>query len=159
VPHRVAKEQRSLGEIAYIPGENAALRGLGEVNRGVVREVGRRCPDQAIATIDQDATIISSRKQEALRTYEGERGYQPMLAVWAEMNLVLADEFRDGSVPAAYQGLAVAKAAYAALPSTVKEFYYRGDAACHEHGLVDWLRNEKRDEGPQGFIGLASARA
>ena len=82
-----------------------------------------------------------------------------MLAVWAEMNLILADEFRDGNVPAAYQGLAVAKAAYAALPSTVKEYYYRGDSACHEHGLVDWLRNEKREEGPQGFIGFAiSAR-
>ena len=49
--------------------------------------------------------------------------------------------------------------AYAALPSTVKEFYYRGDSACHEHGLVDWLRNEQREEGPQGFIGFAiSAR-
>jgi hypothetical protein len=67
----------------------------------VVREVGRRCGEQKIATIDQDATIIGSRKQEALRTDEGERGYQPMLAVWAEMNLVLADEFRDGNVPAA----------------------------------------------------------
>ena len=28
-----ARQQRSLGEIAYIPGENAALQGLGEVNR------------------------------------------------------------------------------------------------------------------------------
>jgi hypothetical protein len=80
------------------------LQGLGKVNRDLVREVGGRCEDQRIATIDQDATIIGSRKQEALRTYEGERGYQPMLAVWAEMNLVLADEFRDGNVPAAYQG-------------------------------------------------------
>ena len=73
-----ARQQRGLGEIAYIPGENAALRGLGEVNRDLVREVGRRCADQKIATVDQDATIIESRKQEALRTYEGERGYQPM---------------------------------------------------------------------------------
>ena len=59
-----AKQHRSLGEIAYIPGENAALSGLGEVNR----EVGRRGPDQRIATIDQDATIIESRQREALRT-------------------------------------------------------------------------------------------
>jgi hypothetical protein len=42
--------------------------------------LGRRCPDQRIATVDQDATIIESRKQLALRSYEGERGYQPMLA-------------------------------------------------------------------------------
>lgn len=63
-----ARQQRSLGEIAYIPGENAALRGWGEVNRDLVREVGRRCVDRRIATIDQDATIMESRQQEALRT-------------------------------------------------------------------------------------------
>jgi hypothetical protein len=95
-----AKQQRIGDQIAYIPEETEALRGLGLVNRELVRELGRRCPEQRIATVDQDATIIESKKQEALRTYEGERGYQPMLAVWAEMNVVLADEFRDGNVPA-----------------------------------------------------------
>ncbi len=150
-----AKQQRSLGTVAYIPGENAALSGLGQVNRDLVQEVGRRCAERKIATVDRDATIIESRKREALRGYEGERCYQPMLAVWAEMNLVPADEFRDGNVPAAYQGLPVAKAAFAALPSTVNEYYFRGDSACHEHELIDWPRNEKRLEGPQGFIGFA----
>ena len=48
--------------------------------------------------MDQDATIIESHKQQALTTYEGVRGYQPMLAVWAETGLVLADQFRDGHV-------------------------------------------------------------
>ncbi|MDQ2774240.1 MAG: hypothetical protein M3Y57_04830 [Acidobacteriota bacterium] len=97
-----AKQQCTLlGTKAYIPGENAALSGLGLVNRDRVWEVGRRCPEQKIGTVDQDATIIESRKQEALRGYEGERCYQFMLAVWAEINLVLADEFRDGNVPAA----------------------------------------------------------
>src|SRR5882724_11403231 len=154
-----ARQQRNLGEIAYIPGENAALRGLGEVNRDLVREVGGRCADQRIATIDQDATIIGSRKQEAMRAYEGERGYQPMLAVWAEMNVVLADEFRDGNVPAMMAPLTVAKQAYAALPETVTEYYYRGDSACHESHLIQWLRNEEREDGPRGFIGFAiSAR-
>ncbi|MHB1700077.1 MAG: hypothetical protein ACYCSN_08035 [Acidobacteriaceae bacterium] len=82
------------------------------MNRDLVREPGRRCPDQRIATVDQDATIIESHKREALRTYEGERGYQPMLAVWAEMDVVLADEFRDGNVPAIMAPLAVAKRAF-----------------------------------------------
>lgn len=49
----------------------------------------------------------------------------------------------------------MAKAASAALPSPVKEFYYRGDSACPEHELVDWLRDEKREDGPAGFIGFA----
>ncbi len=154
-----AKQRRTGDQIAYIPEENEPLEGLGWVNRALVQELGRRCPDQRIATVDQDATIIESRKQLALRSYEGERGYQPMLAVWAEMNVVLADEFRDGNVCAQMAPLTVAKKAFAALPETATTYYYRGDSACHESGLINWLRNERREDGPQGRIGFAiSAR-
>lgn len=154
-----AQQQLRLGEVAYIPGEGAALQGLAAVNRDLIAVLGQRCPEQKIATVDQDSTIIESRKREALATYEGGRGYQPMLAVWAETDVVLADEFRDGNVPAMMQPLAVAKAAFAALPGTVEEYYYRGDSACHEHELVDWLRDEQREPGPRGFLGFAiSAR-
>jgi len=40
----------------------------------LIQALGPRCPDQKIATVDQDATIIESRKREAKPTYEGERG-------------------------------------------------------------------------------------
>jgi hypothetical protein len=95
-----AQQQRLPGELAYIPEETAPLAGLGSVNRDLVQRCGERVPEQRIATVDQDATIIASHKQQALPTYEGTRGYQPMLAVWAETGLVLADQFRDGNVPA-----------------------------------------------------------
>ena len=109
--------------------------------------------------MDQDAAIIESRKREAKPTSEGERGYQPMLAVWAETGVVLADEFRDGNVPAQMEPLNAAQRAFAALPPTVETFYFRGDSACHEHRLVNWLRNEEREDGPKGGIGFAiSAR-
>ena len=154
-----AKQRRRPQEAAYIPEENEALQGLGQVNRDLVQVLGRRCPDQKIATVDLDATIIESRKREALPTYEGECGYQPMLAVWAEMDVVLADQFRDGNVPALMDSLPVAQRAFAALPGTVETFYFRGDSACHEHRLINWLRDEKRQGGPPGFIGFAiSAR-
>ena len=61
-----AKQRRGPEQIAFIPEETDALAGLGQVNRELVRELGKRCPDQRIATVDQDATIIESRKQEAL---------------------------------------------------------------------------------------------
>ena len=132
---------------------------MGLVNRDLVQRFGERRPEQHIATVDQDATIIESRKREAKPTYEGERGYQPMLAVWAETGLVLADQFRDGNVPAQMEPLQVAQGAFAALPGTMNEYYFRGDAACHESGLVNWLRNEQRPGGPPGRIGFAiSAR-
>lgn len=150
-----AKQQRRPEQIAYIPAESEPLAGLGKVNQELIRRFGDRCPERKTATVDQDSTIIESRKQEALPTYEGPRGYQPMLAVWAEMDAVLADEFRDGNVPAQMAPLTVAKAAFAALPGTVTSYYYRGDSACHEKELLRWLADEKRAGGPQGFIGFA----
>jgi hypothetical protein len=133
-----AKRGRQPQEEAYIPEENEALEGLGQVNRDLVQALGARCPEQQIATVDQDATIIESRKREALPTYEGECGYQPMLAVWAETDVVLGDEFRDGNVPAQMDPLPLAQKAFAALPATVKTFYYRGDSASRPRRQMSW---------------------
>jgi len=72
---------------------------------------------------------------------------------------VLADQFRDGNLPAQMEPLEVVQRAFAAVSSTVNEYYYRGDSACHESGLVDWLRHEQRQDGPRGRMGFAiSAR-
>ena len=154
-----AQQALPLDRVAYIPGESAPLEGLAAVNRDVVRELGCRCPSEKIATVDLDATIIESWKREAKPTYAGGTGYQPVLALWAEMNVVLADEFRDGNVPAQQALLPVARRAFQALPETVTEFYFRGDSACEEDELLTWLRNEQRQDGPRGKIGFAvSAR-
>lgn len=78
-----------------------------------------------------------------------------MLAVWAEMGLVVADQFRDGNVLGQMEPLEAARWVFAALPATVREYYYRGDSACHEGGLTHWLCDEKHEGGPQGKIGFA----
>ncbi|CAN5210942.1 hypothetical protein BH24GEM2_BH24GEM2_13890 [soil metagenome] len=154
-----AQQKLAADQVSYIPEENAPLRALAQVNQDTVRELGRRCPDQKIATVDLDATIIESWKKEAKRTYQGTSGYQPVLALWAEMNVVLADQFRDGNVPPHQQSLPVTQRAFAALPETVSERYFRGDSACEEEPLMSWLRNAQRPDGPRGFIGFAiSAR-
>lgn len=149
-----AQQQLPLSRVSAVPSETEPLRGLAEVNQELVREFGRRC-GQKIATVDLDATIIESTKREAQPTYEGSRGYQPMLALWAELDVVVADQFRDGNVPAIQDPLSVAQRAFQALPEGVKEYYFRGDAACYETGLLDWLRDEQRENGPQGFVGFA----
>ena len=96
--------------------------------------------------MDQDATIIESHKQSALPHYEGGRGYQPMVAVWAEADLVLADEFRDGNVPAMQAPLTCARLAFAALPEQLEQRFFRGDSACHERdqGTVFFARRTHR---------------
>jgi hypothetical protein len=55
-----------------------------------------------------------------------------MVAVWAEADLAVADEFRDGHVPAKQAPLA-----FAALLAMVTQQYFRGDSACHENELLD----------------------
>jgi hypothetical protein len=49
----------------------------------------------------------------------------------------------------------VAQAAFAALPETVQEYYFRGDSACYEQSLLRWLADPVRAGGPVGPIGFA----
>ena len=143
---KIEQAQQGLAaeRVSYIPEESPALQGLAQVNQDVVRELGRRCTQQKIATLDVDATVIESWKREAKLTYEGGTGYQPVLALWAEMNVVVADEFRDGNVPAHQELLPITQRAFQAQPETVVDLYFRWDSACHEHSLLDWLRDEQR---------------
>src|ERR1035438_31255 len=68
------------------------------------------------------STIIESSSREALRSNGEERGYQLMLAVWAETNVVVADEYHDGNVPAILDPLSLVKRCFSALPETVSTF-------------------------------------
>ena len=143
----------------FIVPSSAPVAGLQQVQAGLVGRVARLYAEQkralTIATVDQDATIIESHKQAALAHYDGGRGYQPMVAVWAEADLVLADEFRDGNVPARQAPLTCAQLAFAALPATVTTRYFRGDAACHDNELLGCLKHPDRAAEPGGKIGFA----
>ncbi|HVG90190.1 MAG TPA: IS1380 family transposase [Alphaproteobacteria bacterium] len=148
---------------SFIMPSSKPVEGLQSVLAGGVRRTAKLYAEQGqalrIATVDQDATIIESHKENALAHYEGGRGYQPMVAMWAEADLVLADEFRDGNVPAQQEPLACAKLAFAALPGTIQARYFRGDSACHENELLGWLKHPDREKEPGGRIGFAlSAR-
>jgi hypothetical protein len=78
-----------------------------------------------------------------------------MVAVWAEADLVVADEFRDGNVPARQEPLTCARMAFAAVPPTIRERYFRADSACHERELLGWLKHPDRAQEPGGRIGFA----
>jgi len=144
---------------SFIMTSSPPVQGLQSVQAGVVRRIAKLYTEQQhplrIATVDQDATIIESHKEAALAHYDDGRGYQPMVAIWAEADLVLADEFRDGNVPAHQEPLNCAKMAFAALPENLRERYFRGDSGCHENGLLCWLKHPDRTQEPGGRIGFA----
>lgn len=152
------RPQREVQKSFIFPSSDA-VAALQQVQSGLVRRIAKlyekhRQP-QRIATVDQDATIIESHKEAAYYHYEDGRGYQPMVAVWAEADLVLADEFRDGNVPAKQDPLTCAKLAFAALPEGIEQRYFRGDSACHNDELVDWLKHLDRSAEPGGRIVFA----
>lgn len=126
---------------AFVPPESAALLGLAEINQALVE---RGADERATtATIDHDGTIIESHRREATMAYEGTRGYQPLVAVWAEEQLVVADEFRDGNVAGGEDPLSSAKRAFANLPARVTKRYFRGDSADYYQPLLKYLVDEK----------------
>lgn len=149
-------EPRRSGQQAAVAqnADGLGIPGAGQFRR-IAKRYAARGQAQRIATIDLDATIIESHKASALRHYAGGRGYQPMVAVWAEADLVVADEFRDGNVPAQQAPLTCAQMAFAALPAEITRRYFRGDSACHESGLLDWLKDSQRAQEPGGAIGFA----
>lgn len=129
------------GEKSFVPPESAPLAALFEINRQVVARSATRQSTEA--TLDHDGTIIEAHRREAMVAYEGVRGYQPLLTVWAEQALIVGDEFRDGNVPAGKDPLSSVKRAFEALPSWVTKRYFRGDSADYEHSLLKYLATEK----------------
>jgi len=126
-------------EGAFIAAETEPLAGLWQVNREVVLKASRKEPLKE-ATIDQDATVVQSHKEQSQMTYLGERGYQPVINYWAEQDLIVSDEFRDGNVPAGMNCLSSFLRAACCLPQSVETIYFRSDSAAYQHKLLDVLR-------------------
>ena len=138
--------ERRPEEGAFIAPESEPLAGLWEVNREVVLKASRK-EEPKQATIDQDATVVESHKEQSRMTYWGERGYQPLINYWAEQDLILSDEFRDGNVPAGMDCLASFHRAVRALPDSVETIYFRSDSAAYQHKLLDVLREGVEHNG------------
>ena len=142
-------------QTAYIPEPTALLEGLLRVLGGSARAAATKGTGVLMGTIDMDATIIECRKRCAKLTYEGSRGFQPMVAMWMEADAVVAVEFRDGNVPARMNPKVCAVQAFAQLPTSVTHFAFRGDSANYDWELLKWLRQEDRAGGPKGRIEFA----
>ena len=122
---------------AVIRAETPGLLGLSAVNQHLVAEIQRRAPSKR-ATLDVDASVHECHKRQALFSYEHCRAYQPVVAVWAEQDVVVLDQFRDGNVPAGMGNREFLERAFAALPDGVEEKLLRADTALYEHEVLRW---------------------
>jgi hypothetical protein len=132
--HDADQEKRVEGK-ALIPVPNEHLRGLAKVNQGMAAFMQKRNP-QKTATLDQDATLVETGKRDALFGYKGFKSYQPLNTWWAEHEMVLHTEFRDGNVPAGHKQLRVLKESLSMLPEGVEGVRLRSDTAGYQHSLL-----------------------
>jgi hypothetical protein len=125
---------------AFVPPESSALHALDAINRDLILRGANSAATEA--TVDHDGTIVESHKRDAKMAYEGTRGFQPLVAVWAEEQLVLVDEFRDGNVAGGEDPLSSVKRAFASLPPWVVTRRFRADSAAYYAPLLKHLAAE-----------------
>jgi Transposase DDE domain group 1 len=130
------------GPAATIPLESAPLAGLGQANRTLVAGL-QRGARETTATLDVDATLVESHKEAATVAYDGTRGYQPVLVLWAEQDVIVHDQFRDGHVPAGCGNLRVLQQAVANLPQGLTQIAVRADSALYETDVLQWCEDEQ----------------
>jgi hypothetical protein len=130
------EKQRQPGK-AFIPAPNVHLQGFVEINKELAAFSSFQ-NSGSTATLDMDATLVSTNKIDALFSYKGFKAYQPLNTWWFEQGIVLHTEFRDGNVPAGFKQLRVFKDALACLPEKVKQVRLRSDTAGYQHDLLKY---------------------
>lgn len=140
--HEEQEKLRQAGK-AFIPSKNEPLGGLALVNRELVAGVQCRAPE-SVATLDLDATLVSTNKKESRFCYKDFKAYQPLNVYWAEQELLLFTEFRDGNVPAGFEIQRVLQEALELLPEGVKQVRLRSDSAAYQHELLRYCESKEK---------------
>jgi hypothetical protein len=113
-------------------------------------------------TLDVDATEIIGEKVDALFTYNGNKGYMPMLGFLYENSVCLLDEFRGGNVAPAFGQKEFYLQCKQRMPRGKRIGYYRGDSASYQAGLFNQLEEDgvkygitvDQDKAVKSAIGL-----
>lgn len=135
--HNEEEEGERKPHKAFIPAANEQLKGLQKII-GVPVNFAQRHKVEKQATLDQDATLVETHKEESLACYKGYKAYQPLNTYWAEHDMIIHSEFRDGNVPAGYEQLRVLQAALETLPAEVEKVYMRSDTAGYQWDLLKY---------------------
>jgi hypothetical protein len=95
-------------------------------------------------TIDLASSIYeqgSPRKEGATKAYNGEGGYHPVLAFWAEEGELLFSPLRRGSAQAVRNVRGFLHQMRKRVPETVDKGL-RADSGLYSHGVVEWCEAE-----------------
>ena len=120
------------------------LEGLGQARRRMLYRMAKRSATTT-ATLDCDASLFRSSGKNARMSYQGERGYMPMLAFWEELGVVVHDDFRNGNASPGSEALLFLKETLAQLPRQVTQVKVRSDSAWYQAELLDFCEEQGYD--------------
>lgn len=142
--HDEEQERKRRPHEAFIPEESAGLGGLWQVHQDFIGFVAGRRPQRS-ATLDMDATLVETSKEEALWSYKGYKAYQPLNVYWHEQDLVIYSQFRDGNVNCGHRQTEVFERALEQLPEGVTKVYARTDTQGYEREFLQYLAEGKSE--------------
>ena len=119
----------------------AGLHGLGQV-RDLLNQRILRHDGIGAYTLDVDAMQIEGEKQEAKWTYQGVKGYLPMLGFLFETPICLSEEFREGNVSPGAGQLSFYRECKQRMPPGKRIAYYRADSASYQAELINALESD-----------------
>jgi hypothetical protein len=119
----------------------AGREGLAGARRHLLRQVAQGTKQER-ATLDCDASFFASGVREAKMSYLGERGWMPMMAFWAELDLIVHDEFRPGNMAPQSDAVGFLKETVAQLPEAVQAIRVRSDSAWYQADVLDYCQRE-----------------
>ena len=145
IGHNEIPEPDTVGDWLRRMGDPKAgqlgLEGLGGVRDKISERVLKKDGIKEY-TLDADATEIIGEKADALFTYNGNKGYMPMLGFLYENPVCLLDEFREGNVAPAFGQKEFYLQCKQRMPWGKRIGYYRGDSASYQAGLFNQLEED-----------------
>jgi len=118
------------------------LVGLDQVRDQLNERILRR-DGISVYTLDADAMQVESWKREALFTYQGVKGYMPMLGFLFETGVCLYDEFREGNCSPGSGQLEFYQACKRRIPKGKRIGRYRADSASYQAALINALEADE----------------
>ncbi len=117
-------------------GSGSGLEGLKSVENKHIKW-GMKRENKKDYTLDIDASQVAAEKQEAHRTYKGEKGYMPMIGHLAENGLIIHEEFREGNAAPASRNREFIQECKACMPKGKRIARVRADSAAYQKGVIN----------------------
>ena len=117
-------------------GAGEGLDGLSRVSRRLLHKWLRKEARNEY-TLDIDATQIVAEKETAKWTYQGEKGYMPLVGTLAENGLMVGDEFREGNAAPASGNLEFIRHCEQQLPRGKRIVAVRADSAAYQAAILN----------------------